>query len=34
MAVHLKCIKNQIIACGRNNVTKTFTQLKYIILEL
>jgi len=34
MAVHVKCIKNQIIARGRTYVTKTLSPIKYTILEL
>jgi hypothetical protein len=33
-AVNVKFIQSQIVACGRKNVAKTFSQIKYIILEL
>ena len=32
--VNVKFIQSQTVACGRKNVAKTFSQIKYIILEL
>jgi hypothetical protein len=32
--VNVKYIQSQTVACGRKNVAKTFSQIKYRILEL